>query len=234
MPTWRARSAKFTCHLLTCSFDCKVCCQPSICRPVDADLAREIREFRSPTDGETRMFYEIVIAPWWVRLWHGVAFILRDRTWQHVAWHAEDGMAWNAAGMSWHGMLLACHGTRMAWHGTAWRILFPHEHATSMAWHGHGMAWHGMAWPANSAPPLPPHASPCAICLFLLQLHPRGPGGAQGQEQDGEHFIAMRGFGQCAAVANPKGCIAAAAMAANAMAVSALAETAMAPRLPSH
>ena len=32
-------------------------------RPVDADLAREIREFRSPTDGETRMFYEIVIAP---------------------------------------------------------------------------------------------------------------------------------------------------------------------------
>lgn len=32
-------------------------------KPVDAELAREIREFRSPTDGETRMFYEIVIAP---------------------------------------------------------------------------------------------------------------------------------------------------------------------------
>lgn len=32
-------------------------------RTVDADLAREIREFRSPTDGETRMFYEIVVAP---------------------------------------------------------------------------------------------------------------------------------------------------------------------------
>jgi len=32
-------------------------------RPVDDALAREIREFRSPTDGETRMFYEIVIAP---------------------------------------------------------------------------------------------------------------------------------------------------------------------------
>jgi len=32
-------------------------------RPVDAALAREIREFRSPTDGETRMFYEIVVAP---------------------------------------------------------------------------------------------------------------------------------------------------------------------------
>jgi phosphoribosylaminoimidazolecarboxamide formyltransferase / IMP cyclohydrolase len=32
-------------------------------REVDAELAREIREFRSPTDGETRMFYEIVIAP---------------------------------------------------------------------------------------------------------------------------------------------------------------------------
>jgi phosphoribosylaminoimidazolecarboxamide formyltransferase/IMP cyclohydrolase len=32
-------------------------------RPVDEALAREIREFRSPTDGETRMFYEIVIAP---------------------------------------------------------------------------------------------------------------------------------------------------------------------------
>ncbi|XP_066330242.1 uncharacterized protein [Miscanthus floridulus] len=27
------------------------------------DLAREIREFRSPTDGGTRMFYEIVVAP---------------------------------------------------------------------------------------------------------------------------------------------------------------------------
>jgi len=32
-------------------------------RPVDAALAAEIREFRSPQDGETRMFYEIVIAP---------------------------------------------------------------------------------------------------------------------------------------------------------------------------
>lgn len=32
-------------------------------RVVDEELAREIREFRSPTDGETRMFYEIVIAP---------------------------------------------------------------------------------------------------------------------------------------------------------------------------
>ncbi len=32
-------------------------------RPVDEALAREIREFRNPTDGETRMFYEIVIAP---------------------------------------------------------------------------------------------------------------------------------------------------------------------------
>lgn len=32
-------------------------------RVVDEDLAREIREFRSPTDDQTRMFYEIVIAP---------------------------------------------------------------------------------------------------------------------------------------------------------------------------
>jgi len=32
-------------------------------RPVDAKLAQDIREFRSPTDGTTRMFYEIVIAP---------------------------------------------------------------------------------------------------------------------------------------------------------------------------
>ena len=32
-------------------------------RPVDEELADEIRQFRSPTDGETRMFYEIVIAP---------------------------------------------------------------------------------------------------------------------------------------------------------------------------
>uniref|UniRef100_A0A0D6QYM1 MGS-like domain-containing protein n=1 Tax=Araucaria cunninghamii TaxID=56994 RepID=A0A0D6QYM1_ARACU len=30
---------------------------------VNEDLAKEIREFRSPTDGETRMFYEIVVAP---------------------------------------------------------------------------------------------------------------------------------------------------------------------------
>ena len=33
------------------------------CRTVDEGLASEIREFRSPTDSETRMFYEIVIAP---------------------------------------------------------------------------------------------------------------------------------------------------------------------------
>ncbi|KAF7145336.1 hypothetical protein RHSIM_Rhsim04G0089200 [Rhododendron simsii] len=30
---------------------------------VDEDLAKEIHEFRSPTDGVTRMFYEIVVAP---------------------------------------------------------------------------------------------------------------------------------------------------------------------------
>ncbi|KAL8256714.1 hypothetical protein R6Q59_028755 [Mikania micrantha] len=32
-------------------------------REIDEALARDIREFRSPTDGETRMFYEIVVAP---------------------------------------------------------------------------------------------------------------------------------------------------------------------------
>ena len=32
-------------------------------RPVDEALARELREFRNPNDGETRMFYEIVVAP---------------------------------------------------------------------------------------------------------------------------------------------------------------------------
>jgi len=32
-------------------------------RPIDEALAREIREFRNPNDGETRMFYEIVVAP---------------------------------------------------------------------------------------------------------------------------------------------------------------------------
>jgi phosphoribosylaminoimidazolecarboxamide formyltransferase / IMP cyclohydrolase len=32
-------------------------------RVVDEALARELREFRNPNDGETRMFYEIVIAP---------------------------------------------------------------------------------------------------------------------------------------------------------------------------
>jgi phosphoribosylaminoimidazolecarboxamide formyltransferase/IMP cyclohydrolase len=32
-------------------------------RVVDESLARELREFRNPNDGETRMFYEIVVAP---------------------------------------------------------------------------------------------------------------------------------------------------------------------------
>jgi phosphoribosylaminoimidazolecarboxamide formyltransferase/IMP cyclohydrolase len=32
-------------------------------RVVDEALARELREFRNPKDGETRMFYEIVVAP---------------------------------------------------------------------------------------------------------------------------------------------------------------------------
>lgn len=31
--------------------------------PVTEELAKDIREFRSPTDNETRMFYEIVVAP---------------------------------------------------------------------------------------------------------------------------------------------------------------------------
>lgn len=30
---------------------------------IDENLAKEIREFRSPTDGESKMFYEIVVAP---------------------------------------------------------------------------------------------------------------------------------------------------------------------------
>lgn len=37
--------------------------RPILSRPIDDDLADEIRQFRSPTDGTTRMFYEIVIAP---------------------------------------------------------------------------------------------------------------------------------------------------------------------------
>ena len=32
-------------------------------RPIDEELAREIREFRNPNDGKTRMFYELIIAP---------------------------------------------------------------------------------------------------------------------------------------------------------------------------
>ena len=32
-------------------------------RPLDEALAKEIREFRNPSDGKTRMFYEIVVAP---------------------------------------------------------------------------------------------------------------------------------------------------------------------------
>ena len=54
---------------------CHVCCGSNAdletssnvanacCRTVDEELAAELREFRSPTDNETRMFYEIVIAP---------------------------------------------------------------------------------------------------------------------------------------------------------------------------
>lgn len=33
------------------------------CRPVDEELAALLREFRSPSDNQTRMFYEVVIAP---------------------------------------------------------------------------------------------------------------------------------------------------------------------------
>ena len=33
------------------------------CRTVDEELAALLREFRSPSDNETRMFYEVVIAP---------------------------------------------------------------------------------------------------------------------------------------------------------------------------
>ncbi|KAF2602499.1 hypothetical protein F2Q70_00028378 [Brassica cretica] len=36
---------------------------PAMIRAAAKVLARELREFRSPTDGETRMFYEIVVAP---------------------------------------------------------------------------------------------------------------------------------------------------------------------------
>lgn len=35
----------------------------TLCNILLQTLAKEIREFRSPTDGDTRMFYEIVVAP---------------------------------------------------------------------------------------------------------------------------------------------------------------------------
>lgn len=48
---------------------------------IDEVLAREIREFRSPTDGETRMFYEIVVAPQYTKrgleILHGKSKTLR-------------------------------------------------------------------------------------------------------------------------------------------------------------
>lgn len=44
---------------MTCRYFLNTCCDFSLFQA----LAREIREFRSPTDGETRMFYEIVVAP---------------------------------------------------------------------------------------------------------------------------------------------------------------------------
>lgn len=42
------------------SAQCCILTHNLICLEV---LAKDIREFRSPTDGETRMFYEIVVAP---------------------------------------------------------------------------------------------------------------------------------------------------------------------------
>jgi len=57
-----------TMFLVVQQFVANFCCHISLfpycdCSIAFKALAKEIREFKSPTDGETRIFYEIVVAP---------------------------------------------------------------------------------------------------------------------------------------------------------------------------
>lgn len=71
-------------------------------RPVDEALAREIREFRSPNDGETRMFYEIVIAPGYTP--EGLATLKgksKDLRILEATPHARGGLSLRQVGGGW-------------------------------------------------------------------------------------------------------------------------------------
>ncbi|WP_322796526.1 bifunctional phosphoribosylaminoimidazolecarboxamide formyltransferase/IMP cyclohydrolase [Tepidiforma sp.] len=71
-------------------------------RVVDAALAREIREFRNPNDGETRMFYEIVIAPGYTP--EGLATLKgksKDLRILEAQPHARGGLALRQVGGGW-------------------------------------------------------------------------------------------------------------------------------------
>jgi phosphoribosylaminoimidazolecarboxamide formyltransferase/IMP cyclohydrolase len=71
-------------------------------RPVDDALAREIREFRSPTDGTSRMFYEIVIAPGYTE--DGLATLKgksKDLRILEAQPHLDGGPAYRQVGGGW-------------------------------------------------------------------------------------------------------------------------------------
>ena len=71
-------------------------------RVVDEALARELREFRSPNDSETRMFYEIVVAPGYtedgLRVLKGKSKDLRIL---EAAPHAKGGRSFRQVGGGW-------------------------------------------------------------------------------------------------------------------------------------
>ncbi len=71
-------------------------------RVVDEPLARELREFRSPNDGETRMFYEIVIAPGYTP--EGLALLKgksKDLRILEALPHAQGGRTYRQVGGGW-------------------------------------------------------------------------------------------------------------------------------------
>jgi phosphoribosylaminoimidazolecarboxamide formyltransferase/IMP cyclohydrolase len=71
-------------------------------RPIDGALANEIREFRSPADGTSRMFYEIVVAPGYTE--DGLATLKgksKDLRILEAQPHAPGGRAYRQLGGGW-------------------------------------------------------------------------------------------------------------------------------------
>jgi phosphoribosylaminoimidazolecarboxamide formyltransferase/IMP cyclohydrolase len=71
-------------------------------RVVDEVLARELREFRNPNDGETRMFYEIVVAPGYTP--EGLTVLRgksKDLRILEAQPHAAGGRAYRQVGGGW-------------------------------------------------------------------------------------------------------------------------------------